>query len=83
MYYFNYKDLHANSRQYDAVRAFCRCERIDDEHFRSSIRGEGSSHYAMKKIITSILILILSTVVSIAGCNGSKNHKTENGALYE
>jgi hypothetical protein len=55
---FNFEDFYTNRKRYDTVREFCRCEKIDEDYFRSSVRG--NRHRTVSKIISSILMLILN-----------------------
>ena len=67
MHIFDYLNLNYSSNQYDEVQDYCRCEKIDEEYFRASVRKKTKGKYStMKKIILGGLISIIGIMGNLA-----------------
>ncbi|HHV59078.1 MAG TPA: hypothetical protein GXX49_02035 [Clostridiaceae bacterium] len=44
MNYFNNYNFHTGRKQYDSIREFCRCEKIDEEYFRRALSEKESGN---------------------------------------
>ncbi|NLY97455.1 MAG: hypothetical protein GX082_08510 [Clostridiaceae bacterium] len=58
MDYFHFESFHTGKKRYDAIREFCRCEGINEEYVRSTIKEKRSDRKEMKKPILSVLGIV-------------------------